>query len=190
MIYDYIGKSDDEYSVMGIDPGSNNLGVSILHINIHTGEVSGIWTQTLCLSGKYRTFKHCGVTHRMRYLRRQIRSLLEMVDPTVLAYEKGFINRFRPGAFGPINASSTIILDEAVDYDCMIQTMEFAPGEVKNAMGAKGNCNKDEMMRKCVSNPILTKFLDPYRMSEHEIDAVAVGICAMNYYSNRLYMLW
>lgn len=190
MIYDYKPARDNEYCIIAIDPGSTQLGVAILHIDIDTGDVMDVYTQTIYLSGKFKSFRHDGVVHRMRYLRLQFGSLFEMCNPTLMVYEKGFMNVRRPGAFGPINSSTTIVMDTAVDINRDIQIMEFSPGEVKNAMGAKGNCNKEAMAEACLRNETINKFLNVERVSEHEIDAVAVGLCGRNYYKDRLYMLW
>jgi Holliday junction resolvasome RuvABC endonuclease subunit len=108
--------------------------------------------------------------------------LLREFNPKVFAHERAFANSRTPGAFEPLVSSITIMINSVLDYNPLTQISTFSPGQVKNAMGQKGNCKKEEMKLACKVDKRLNTFVDANLISEHEIDAVAIGLCCLDVY--------
>jgi len=176
---------NDDFKILAIDPSSYFVGIALLTIDSGTYELKSIETGLLNIGVK----KEVSSTHNPRFdrillLEKLIAKILHENKPLVLTYERGFHNSKTPGAFEPLIMSTTTIINKALNIFPNITIIPFSPGKVKNAMGAKGNCNKDEMKEACRTNKRLLKFVDTTKISEHEIDAVAVGLAAFDFYAD------
>lgn len=171
-------------TIFAIDPSSNEIGVAILTVCPETFDVLSITTHYLGIKKHKSTNDNFEpLVYRMDYYYEEITGLIQYYNPQVVVYERGFMNSSTPGAFGPINTCTSLTCRAAITHNRFIRITQFSPGQVKNAMGQKGNCGKDEMKMGCIAHPIVNKFVDPNNISEHEIDAIAVGLCAVKYYS-------
>lgn len=177
--------------ILAIDPSSNEIGVAVLFIDSATFEVKNIITHYLGIKKHKSTNDNVEpLVYRMDYFYDEIKGLIEYYKPHVMAYERGFMNPRTPGAFGPINTCTSLACRAAISFNRFMRITQFSPGQVKNAMGQKGNCGKDDMKAGCKAHPIVNKFVNPDLISEHEIDAIAVGLCATKYYSENRVLLF
>ena len=80
-----------------------------------------------------------------------------------MASESPFYNRLRPGAFGPLNEILFSIRQAVAEYDSWLQLDLVPPSNVKQALGAKGNCGKPEMIEALLSNKNITDKYPNYK---------------------------
>ena len=174
---------ENSFNILCSDPSSNYVGIAILNINSNTMEINNIDTMLFNLNVvKHEVLNYDAVTHRIRLLEKLFARLVRAYNPIILAFERGFHNPRTPGSFAPLLMSTTTMVNTTLRFNPMVHIEAFSPGEVKNAMGQKGNCKKDVMKKACLESPIINKYVDANAITEHEIDACAVGLCALNHY--------
>ena len=167
---------NNSFNIVGVDPGSNYVGVSVLNINSSTFQINSIASETINLSKiKSRTEPNYDITYKMDNLLQYLISLFNTIIPSVVSIENPFMFSKRPGAVIPLAKSLAIIEQAAITYNDGVLIYRISPSEVKNAIGAKGNADKDTMLTTLEHHSILRHYIDIERMSEHEIDAVAMG---------------
>lgn len=177
------------FKIIAIDPSTTALGMAMLEIDSTTMTIKDI--ETLCInprvSPRMETLKD--MNGYMRNLYNQLKTVIEYHQPLAVSYERPFMNRIRPTAYGPLMRSISVVIDSVLDFNHETLICEFSPAEVKVAMGAKGGCNKEVMLEACLRNDVINSFLDPYSITNDEIDAIAVGFCFINSYKNRKILL-
>jgi Holliday junction resolvasome RuvABC endonuclease subunit len=174
------------FKILAIDPSSNFVGIAILTIDSATFNLIDI--ETLHLNLKIVTNLNDDYTDlftRMTRLKQHTRDLIESYDIRAIAYERGFADRSKPGAFEPLVTCTTTMAMEFIEQIPLIRIDVFSPGAVKNAMGEKGNCKKEQMKEACLRNETINKFVKPNEITEHEIDAIAVGLCWVKTYGSQ-----
>jgi len=180
----------NNFNIIGVDPGSNFVGVSVLEVNVETFQIHKISSETINLSKiKSRTEPNYDITYKMDNLLHYLTELFRANNPSVVSIENPFMFSKRPGAVIPLAKSLAIIEQAAITYDDSVLIYRISPSEVKNAIGAKGNADKDTMLSTLEHHPILGYYIDIERMSEHEIDAVAMGYGAYMAVCNNPYLL-
>lgn len=174
---------DYHFVMMASDPSSNFVGFAFLIVDSRTMKLDFVYTSLIDL--KYLDVgndTHPAVDSRIRALRKRIIPLLQTFKPKVFAYERAFNNVRTPGAFEPLVASTTVMKQACLDFNPTMNITAYSPGQVKNALGQKGNCKKEVMKEACRTDMRINQFVDVNLISEHEIDAIAVGLCCLDSY--------
>ena len=178
------------FKILAIDPSSHFVGISILTIEVESMRIKNIETGLINLRSSSQVSEvHSKLISRMLTLERLIEPIVKENKPLILAYERGFADSKKPGAFEPLVMSVTTVVTVLKKILPSSVIVPFSPGAVKNAMGQKGNCKKDAMKAACLVDVRINEFVDAKAVSEHEIDATAVGLCAIDYFRNRLALL-
>lgn len=148
--------------VLGVDPGSQNTGVGVVR-------AAGSSIELLEYS-TLRAKRGDPIERRLAQLAGQLEELLSRVKPEAAALER---------VFSAKNAQSALMLGQArgailaVLGRHKLPLAEYAPAEVKLAVGGHGACTKEKMAR--MASRILGAKLDE---AEHDAtDAVAIAIC-------------
>ena len=68
-----------------------------------------------------------------------------------------------------------------MSHNRFIKIYKYPPKLIKYHIGAKGNADKDMMLAKVATIPEITKFINPYTVSEHEIDSLAIGYITIDF---------
>jgi len=165
-------KRDTGY-LLGIDPGSNFVGLAWLEVDVYCNVVS-IDHFTIDLANPVYGVYPNTLNDRLRRLNGIIFDLCLDYNPFWLAIEAGFINRFRPAAYGPIAKSIFAIEDAFLSYLGMNKITEYPPSIVKRKIAQQGLANKDSMRDAIMSISEINRFINP-TATEHEIDAIAIG---------------
>jgi Holliday junction resolvasome RuvABC endonuclease subunit len=163
-------------TLIGIDPGSTHMGVSIFDIDDNTLELKNIITYSIDASKvDVNNGLNFHITHRLNYLANTFYNILQEYYPVAITIENPFINRFRPGSVIPLAKNLALIENVTLDFDSSIFINRISPSEAKNAIGMKGGVNKDSM-RDALNRHEIKKYLtkDIDDMTEHEIDATAI----------------
>lgn len=175
-------QQDCTATIVSIDPGTETLGFSELDFDIrsftltrwepktYTG--SKLWT-----ASKWIEHVHGARMMRLQALGRNLVKLFDQIDPYIVACEEPFINMKRPQAYGALTEIVYEIRRSLITHSPWKELYMIDPSSVKNAVGAKGNADKDAMKASVSSIVELASVcMRPIAsLDEHEIDSGAVG---------------
>lgn len=170
----------DTVRIMGIDPGSNFLGVGVLYIDLKTDNIVDIKSVPIDLTKlvKIKPLYRTPLLHRLLLLKHRITKIYNHFLPTHLAMETSFINMKRLGAVIPLTQSITILQTTVSELHPLIHIYNYSPHNIKKSLGFKSQRGKDdkELMYQAVkSNKELNKHISIDKLTEHEIDAIAIA---------------
>ena len=156
---------------ISIDPGTSTLGVAVWDISfLDNIKINDVTTFTVLIDSKQY------IDRRVNQVYRTLIKLYEINQPTFIVHESGFMDRFRPMAYGPIYATIHNIRQAFRDYNKSFDYKDiymYSPKYVKARIG-KGTADKDDMLTAVKGIKELNVFLNDTE-SEHEIDALAIG---------------
>jgi len=160
------------FNIVGIDPGTNYAGYVTFTLD-NDFNIVHIEPFLINLYDNIPSYHTGTVFDRLQYLDLIVRDRFYRDQPIQLAIEAGFINRFRPQAYGPI-ANAIYVIENAYRHVLgMSSIFEYPPKTVKATL-ITGNANKKDIYTAVSNIPELSKYLYP-NISEHEVDAMAIG---------------
>lgn len=163
------------FKVIGIDPGSSTTGIAVVDIDKDFNIVS-INTECLDASKEKTVFKR---NHNLEYRLSYMSDKLDIIlgaDVVAISIEMPFINPRRMGSVIPLARLLGIIMNISLKYSPYRLIHKISPSEVKNAIGAKGNADKDAVLDAILSYKEVSDVIDCNSITEHEVDAIAVAI--------------
>lgn len=163
------------FNIVGVDPGSNNVGVSILNIDSKTFSINNIDTILLNLTLTANHTIHENLIYRLSVLQNNIYNLLNFYKPRLVSIENSYININRPAAVVPISQSISTIELTILSFNSLIPIYKYRPSLIKNSVGAKGHAKKDEMTTALNNLTEISSLIQPNNISEHEVDAIAIA---------------
>lgn len=169
------------YRFIGIDPGTNALGVSVFtdlggKINLEESFTLIIGKNVIHdprIEDRYG-YKFA----RLNAFATALLNVFERCRPDHVACESPFYNRFRPNAFAPLVEMLYVILDTVSKLEGGITFSRHDPSTVKKTVGTKGNSGEKNDMTKNVKvmlerEGIMKDWVNT--LDEHAIDSIAVG---------------
>lgn len=183
----------DSVSIVGIDPGTETLGLSIFTFDALSVELQKVAAYTFVGSKLPYYSDDIAALHGDRYARLRAHQLnllriLQLVRPVAIVSESPFFNPRRPAAGAALVETIDCIRRAIYQYDQFRVLQLVDPSSVKNAVGAKGNAGKDDVKKAMLKLASSLPFdaTTPFEyMSEHAIDAVAVA-----YWRYKQYLPW
>lgn len=176
-------RNDSIATIVGIDPGSEMLGIATLNFDVDTFAIVGCDSHTY-VGSKLEGSDWSGAIFGARYRRIQAHQdnllrILREVQPLVVCSESPFANMLRPAAYGALVEVICGIREAVKQYDCWRPCYMLPPSSVKNSVGCKGNAKKDEVKEAVLKLAPLVNatWTDLNHMDEHSIDALAVAYC-------------
>ncbi len=151
--------------ILGIDPGSYNLGYGVLEIEKRKIVAAGCDALNL---KKSLTFQE-----RLVLIHQELDGIIQKYKPDIAVVETIFYGKNIRSAFTLGHARGVILLTLAQNK---IQTNEYSPREVKKAVVGNGNASKEQV--KYMVQKILN--LDLTTSSQDATDALAVALCEFN----------
>lgn len=176
--------SDPCFKIIGIDPGSDTLGLSVLEVDIVTLNLISIQAQTIVGRRMFDDKGWSAQLHgdritRIKAHQENLTVLFRQIDPLCICAESPFINIRRPSAYGALVEVITMIRNAVMDYDPWKHLYLTDPPTVKKAVGAPGNADKTVVKAHVIK--LLGSYYTPIdgvtidQLDEHSIDAIAVG---------------
>lgn len=171
-------------TLIGHDPGSDTLGVGIVHFDILSLDI--IWSDAFTLKGKklgrgtWETEIQGDMIGRVWALEEELLNLYCRYQPVMFGSESAYVGKFA-GA-GLVLMRVICSIQNAVRRYDRWKTLEmFEPSVVKNAVGAKGNTKKDPVREGILRYPGLhfcgeTALTD---LDEHACDGLAVTLALL-----------
>jgi len=170
------------FNIIGIDPSTTHIGVSILTIDEYSLKIVNIVTEHIFIKEYAIPNEHNNaLIYKMRVLQDRIEEILRKYRPMAVAIEQPFINmRFRPTAVIPLARALQVLENNLYMYNPYMLIARPSPGEVKNALGAKGGTGKEPVLEAILSSKEITKYISPNDITDHEIDATGVAYYLYN----------
>lgn len=182
---------DDTLSFMGVDPGTNQLGVAKIDFNPRTGEI--VQTSAItCIAERQVSYDTDEIEDsdlrrykRLRWHEDHLHYLFCLHQPVRIAVETNYISRGTPSAYGPLVESVLAIRNAAYRYHPSYPIVMIDPMSAKKAVAAKTRgLSKDE--NKLAVWRAVGELLEPLGLpypiyqdlSQHASDAVAIAYCA------------
>lgn len=183
----YIPEHYKTFTFMAVDPGVNNLGVAIFEIATRTGEILNISIESIVtdkLYGHYGMDREfvCDRDIKLWKIGDCIERLCDIYNICAFVNESPFYNKLMPAAYGSLNEVVYACRKAVRCYNPYTYIDSISPQGVKKGVGAAGQKGKEIMKDKVFAIRELMDSLDyhPLDLSEHDIDAMAVGYTYRN----------
>lgn len=169
-----------DIKIVGIDPGTTSLGLTVISIDPYTYQINSINANTylaknLPTYNKYLSSVHGDLMARVSAYKEFLVDLFREIKPSLIGSESPFFYRTHPGAYGPLVETLAAIREAVWIYDNNLPLFTVPPSNVKQAIGAKGNAKKEDMII-ALSNfkpfNLDQSFIN--QLDEHSIDSIAV----------------
>ena len=168
--------------IMSVDPGTVNCGIVFWELDDKLNIVN-IYTYNIKLSDNLDVFM------RILELENIVKNMIVKYQPIWLAIEAGFINRFRPQAYGPISNTIFVIKKQVFEFNQLPTFTEIPPKKVKQLIGATGSGDKDAVKKAVSKIKEITDKINLDTVTEHQIDALAIGYVFINELRNNMWFL-
>lgn len=173
-----------QFRIMAIDPGSDTLGLSLLTVDLRTGEIAVEYSSTHTASRKLRYLPngyedlHGSMFSRMFCHRQMLTRMMHEFQPHSIIAESAFLKKKFANAFASLTVGLEMIKAAIFDYNRFMVLELIGPSEAKKAVGHKGGKGSDkEGVKECVVNyPGLIWHVDPTELDEHSSDSIAIGM--------------
>lgn len=169
-----------DIKIIGIDPGTQHLGLAIGSVDSYSYQIRNIEVCTykavqLPTYDKHLSYVHGDLTARVKAYRDFLYHEFCRVQPTLIASESPFFYRTHPGAYGPLVETLAAIREAVWLYDNTLPLYTVPPSNVKQAIGAKGNAKKEDMIDALERFSLFGMSKERIsQLDEHGIDACAV----------------
>ena len=171
-----------EFSIIGLDPGSNAFGIAVLNVNIDTMKIvsSNAWTvfgERLAGKSNWAEEIHGARVNRILAIEQNLVSIFKHYNPVIIASESPFINNAFPAAGIALTEVLACIRKAVMQYDSWKVLHLIPPSLVKNGVGAGGGVNKVSVRDKVIALSELNYNgnVNIEKLDEHSIDALAVA---------------
>ena len=173
---------DDIIKIISIDPG-NNLGIAIYSLKSEPLEIIDIETRTLSLD-RYidkEQAKFEILSNKLQLLHSTMNELCEKHKPHALIIESSFLNIRFPAAVTQLSQYIAVIEFTFRRFDPFISILRYPPKYIKKLFTNNGSADKDDMLKGLKEKKDLCKLMDVDLLTEHEVDATAIGYIGIEY---------
>jgi Holliday junction resolvasome RuvABC endonuclease subunit len=182
------------FRIVGIDPGTTNLGLAVLTVDIKTLiilETTAVTFNANKLTSRdtWNCEVHSDRFDRILSLKKSLMESFITFQPSMICVESPFFGRSHPNAFQALTEVLTAIRDTLYEFNPWTELILVSPSEAKQAISAKGNATKEIMKEKLLllSHELnLNPSLNIHTLDEHSIDAIAIAYYAYNQAKNSL----
>jgi Holliday junction resolvasome RuvABC endonuclease subunit len=167
--------------ITGIDPGSEFLGLCNLFFDVVTLDLLSVRAYTFVGSrlpyfSSITEYHHGHRRARLDAHQENLVSIFRIVNPLVVVCESPFFHNKRPSAFQPLVETLEMVKDAYYEYDPFSIIHQIDPASVKLAVGATSGAKKEAVHNAIMRmTDIPFEGCSPRTMSEHALDAFAVG---------------
>lgn len=176
--------SPTSYRIVGIDPGTDTLGIACLVVDLQARTIALEEAMTIEGHRNAKLDQSSLEVHGSRYTRLRahyavLRRTFERLGPHTVITESPFFKRRMANAFAALTECVAYIRFALYDYDARIALLTVDPPTAKKAVGVKGNSKiKEEVRDAIAASKILLNPLniDIMALDEHSTDAIAVAM--------------
>lgn len=182
-------EQENYFNIMAIDPG-NNIGISILQINVNTLEIMSIISFTYVLSDYIDETSNTKLLDRCIVLNKILLTTLNNFNPLVVVYEEAFMNSRFPKSIIQLSQYINTITTTIRNYNSWIKVFSYPPKYIKKFIGAGGTAEKDDMKKALLKIPEVHTKINLNNLTEHSIDSISIGYIALKEIRECQYILW
>ena len=176
---------ENKLVVVGIDPGVEHLGLSVLHLDVYTHEVSLVTSITLHGEQLLRNRPDLVDSLKARYGKLHlygeiVNSIFHDYNVHAVAIEQPFLGRF-PTAYASLLECCMQVRHELFKYNPTILLDCIDPPTIKINVGTAGGSNDKNDMTESIKDriahgDIINDYgVDIDSLDEHAIDSIAIG---------------
>jgi Holliday junction resolvasome RuvABC endonuclease subunit len=174
--------SPSVYRIVGIDPGTDTLGIAVLDVDVQSRSVEIVRLYTLHASRNVDPLSAASVFRgsryaQIQYLEKAMSSLFVNLMPSAIVHESPFMGRF-PEAYRALAECIGAIRRACDQYNPTLLIESVDPPTAKLAVGAKvgRDSTKDTVKQAVLAMQLpCSNVVDLSLASEHAIDAIAVA---------------
>ena len=164
----------NNFSIIGIDPSTNYVGLANFIIDSNTFKIINIDTTTINLVNIVPPYNYNRQEFANLYLFNFLVDYFNMYPALGLAIESAFINKFRISSYGPLTKTiQTVQMAYNTVYGNINRIVAYAPLLVKKHIGKEYFTDKLGTQN-AILNSHLSNYIRP-NISEHEYDAIAIA---------------
>lgn len=171
------------FRILGVDPGSDTMGVAVIELNMLTGSIGLLEANTYSGHALMKTVPHVLEVHGPRTARlwghqENMERLFRLHHPQMVVSESPFLGRF-PQAFAALTECISAIRRAVYMFDPLMPLLQVDPPTVKLAVGVKARgTDKDDVKRALIKATFYenTGGLDIASLDEHSVDAICVAL--------------
>lgn len=171
--------------IMGIDPGTDTLGVSVLDVHLHCNTITLSFSNTFKGTQLARDYRYVSQLHgdkiaRLKAHEDNLTRFMMQWCPHEIISEAPYMGRF-PAAYAALVECMTAIRNAVMRYDWYLKLFTADPPTVKNSVGVGGKSGDKTLMKEAIQrlfdesvilNP---NGIDIDALDEHSIDSIAVA---------------
>lgn len=172
----------ESFNIMAFDPGTTTIGVSIYRINAHDLSIMDIETTLIDLNiGFIEIDLVDNLLNRLYRLNLRVKELIHYYQPKLVGIEASFYFKMRPMAYGPLS-QSIMAIELAIQYvNPNIRIFKFPPKTIKKIATDVGSADKDDVLSGIANIQEIANKINPYLLSEHEVDSLAINYTLLDY---------
>jgi len=181
---------EDIIRILGIDPGTDTLGVAILDVSMVTYEAIVVYAETFKASKEIKNLSWMetmrgGRDARLKRHSETLYALLNNTTPTLVAAESPFLQRMRVNAFEALVECYAMLRNTIWMYSPGLYLRRIDPISAKNYCGVSHIKTDKTHMYAAITSIYKGKHLpsvDLLSLDEHSIDAIAICHCLLRKY--------
>jgi len=151
--------------ILGIDPGYERLGISILEKNKADKKERVLFSECFKTSAKLE------FSERLNLIGEEVKKIIKKYNPEVLSVETLFLNTNHKTVMYVAEARGVIIYEAS---RAGLKIFEASPPQIKIATTGYGKASKTEIIKMV---KILVE-IDKLKKSDDELDAIAIALTA------------
>lgn len=182
MLSQVSSKKDLSLRIMGVDPGTENLGMSLGVCDFRTPVYQIEQATTFDVKSLIHKSNTYLVEHHSRNIAMYV-SVYNLVyqavhdlQPDLVICESPYMDRRFPLSYMLLSLCVQAVHQAVKDYSIFIQFETIDPASAKMGVGAKGNSgDKDKMRAAVLGTKHITSHFDLNTLDEHAMDSIAIG---------------
>ena len=151
--------------ILGIDPGYERLGISILEKNKNDKKECVVFSEC------FKTSAELEFSERLNLIGEEIKKIIKKYKPEVLSIETLFLNTNHKTVMRVAEARGVVIYEST---RAGLKIFEASPPQIKIATTGYGKASKTEIIKMV---KILVE-IDKLKKSDDELDAIAIALTA------------
>ena len=151
--------------ILGIDPGYERLGISILEKNKNDKKECVVFSEC------FKTSAGLEFSERLNLIGEEIKKIIKKYKPEVLSIETLFLNTNHKTVMHVAEARGVVIYEST---RAGLKIFEASPPQIKIATTGYGKASKTEIIKMV---KILVE-IDKLKKSDDELDAIAIALTA------------
>lgn len=182
MLSQVSSKKDLSLRIMGVDPGTENLGMSLGICDFSTPAYKVEQATTFNIKSIIHKSNPYLVEHQSRNIAmytavyRLVYQAVHDLQPDLVICESPYMDRRFPLSYMLLSLCVQAVQQAVKDYSVFIQFETIDPASAKMGVGAKGNSgDKDKMRNAVLSTSNIVSSFDLKLLDEHAIDSIAIG---------------